>query len=149
MKNINEILKILPHRYPFLMVDKILEIEPGKTILAAKNVSINEPHFTGHFPNQPIMPGVLIVEALAQAAGILVAKTLGISKEGRSVYLTGIENAKFRKMVQPGDILHLKVEIKQHRGPLWKFQGQALVEGELVAESSFSAVIQNNIEETI
>ena len=143
MNDINEILKILPHRYPFLLVDKILNVEAGKKIVAVKNVSVNEPQFTGHFPNQPIMPGVLIVEALAQAAGILVAKSLDISKEGRSVYLTSIENAKFRKIVQPGDVLELKVEVKQNRGFMWKFYGQAMVNGQLVAESSFSAVIQD------
>ena len=144
MNDINEILQLLPHRYPFLLVDKVLDIKVGEKIIAVKNVTMNEPHFTGHFPSQPVMPGVLIVEALAQAAGILVAKTLGVSKDNRSVYLTSIEDAKFRKLVQPGDVLELDVEIKQNRKFMWKFTGKAFVEGKIVAESNFSAMIQEN-----
>ncbi len=138
-----EICNLLPHRYPFLLVDKVIDIKLGEFIIAVKNVTINEPHFTGHFPENPIMPGVLIVEALAQAAGILVAKTMETSKEGKSVYLTTIENAKFRKLVQPGDVLELHVSIKQHRSFMWKFSGKAVVDGEVVTESNFSAIIQN------
>jgi 3-hydroxyacyl-[acyl-carrier-protein] dehydratase len=141
--DIKEILKILPHRYPFLLVDKILDVELGKKIIAVKNVSINEPQFNGHFPDQPIMPGVLIIEALAQAAGLLVAKSLDITKDGKSIYLTGIESAKFRHPVQPGDILELRVEVIQNRGPMWKFSGKALVEDRIVSESSFLALIQD------
>jgi len=143
MIDIAEIFTLLPHRYPFLLIDKVIEIKPGEQIIAIKNVTINEPHFNGHFPNHPVMPGVLIIEALAQAAGILVAKTLGISKEGRSVYLTTIENAKFRKIVTPGDVLELNVSIQQNRRFMWKFSGKALVSGQVVAEGLFSAVIQD------
>jgi 3-hydroxyacyl-[acyl-carrier-protein] dehydratase len=143
MIDIAEIFTLLPHRYPFLLIDKVIEIKPGEQIIAIKNVTINEPHFNGHFPNHPVMPGVLIIEALAQAAGILVAKTLGISKEGRSVYLTTIDNAKFRKIVIPGDVLELNVSIQQNRRFMWKFSGKALVSGQVVAEGLFSAVIQD------
>jgi 3-hydroxyacyl-[acyl-carrier-protein] dehydratase len=143
MIDIAEIFTLLPHRYPFLLIDKVIEIKPGEQIIAIKNVTINEPHFNGHFPNHPVMPGVLIIEALAQAAGILVAKTLGISKEGRSVYLTTIDNAKFRKIVTPGDVLELNVSIQQNRRFMWKFSGKALVSGQVVAEGLFSAVIQD------
>jgi len=143
MISIKEIYNLLPHRYPFLLVDRVLDIKLGENIVAVKNVTMNEPHFTGHFPDSPIMPGVLIIEALAQAAGILVAKTMELSKEGKSVYLTTIENAKFRKLVQPGDVLELHVSIKQQRSFMWKFSGKAIVAGEIVTESDFSAIIQN------
>jgi 3-hydroxyacyl-[acyl-carrier-protein] dehydratase len=143
MISIKEIYNLLPHRYPFLLVDRVLNIKLGENIVAVKNVTMNEPHFTGHFPDSPIMPGVLIIEALAQAAGILVAKTMELSKEGKSVYLTTIENAKFRKLVQPGDVLELHVSIKQQRSFMWKFSGKAIVAGEIVTESDFSAIIQN------
>ena len=146
---IDEILKLLPHRYPFLLVDKVKSLDlDKKNIVAIKNVTFNEPHFTGHFPSLPVMPGVLIVEALAQAGGILAAKIFLDSKEDKSVLLTTIENAKFKKMVQPGDVLELDVSIVSSRnissGMMCKFIGKAFVETEVASEASFSAMVKNN-----
>ena len=146
--NIAEILDLLPHRYPFLLVDKVSSLDVEKqNILAIKNVTCNEPHFAGHFPSLPVMPGVLIVEALAQAGGILAAKVLVDSQDGKSVLLTTIDNAKFKKMVQPGDVLELDVSIESSRkigsSMMYKFSGKAFVEKQLVAAASFSAVFGN------
>ncbi|MBF0456948.1 MAG: 3-hydroxyacyl-ACP dehydratase FabZ [Nitrospirae bacterium] len=138
MINIMEILKTLPHRYPFLMVDKVIELVPGETAVGVKNVTINEPFFQGHFPGNPVMPGVLIVEALAQVSGILAFKS-GI--EGNTVYFMSIEKAKFRRPVLPGDSLKLMVKTVQKRGKVWKFSGRATVEENTVAEAEFTAMI--------
>ena len=131
-----EIERLLPHRYPFLLVDRVLEIEPGKSIHAYKNVTINEPFFTGHFPHHPVMPGVLIMEALAQAAGILSFKTMDSKPDANSVfYFVGIDGARFKKPVMPGDQLHLHVEILRQMRGIWKYKAEARVEGQVVAEA--------------
>ena len=134
--DIHGILEHLPHRYPFLLVDRVLEIEPGKSIHAFKNVTINEPFFVGHFPHHPIMPGVLIMEALAQAAGILSFKTMDTKPDANSVfYFVGIDGARFKKPVMPGDQLHLHVEILRQMRGIWKYKAEARVDGQVVAEA--------------
>lgn len=137
MMNIQEILGYLPHRYPFLLIDRVEKYELEKSLLAIKNVTINEPFFMGHFPTQAIMPGVLIVEALAQAAGILAYKSTGTSSDAL-FYLGAIENARFKKMVVPGDQLHLQVDIERRRGHVWKFKGVATVLGEVVCTAEMT-----------
>lgn len=137
--NIKELQELLPHRYPFLLVDRVIEIEPGTKIVGIKNVTVNEEFFQGHFPAQPIMPGVLIVEALAQIAGVLAFKSG--ATPGKSVYFMSIERAKFRRPVVPGDQIRLEVSILQHRGNVWKFAGNALVEEKVVAEAEFTAMV--------
>ncbi len=137
-----EIQSILPHRYPFLLVDRIRELEPDRRIVGIKNVTINEPFFQGHFPGRPVMPGVLILEALAQVGGVLAFKSLG--SVGRPVvYLTGIDAAKFRKPVVPGDILRLEVDVLKKRAPFWKMQGKAFVDTELVCEAEVTAMVMD------
>ena len=134
--DIHDILKHLPHRYPFLLVDRVLSCEPGKSIHAYKNVSINEPFFVGHFPHHPVMPGVLIMEALAQAAGILSFKTMGELPSDDSVfYFVGIDNARFKKPVSAGDQLHFHVEITRQMRGIWKYRAAAKVDDEIVAEA--------------
>ena len=141
--NISEILKIIPHRYPFLLVDKIIDIDKGKSATGIKNITFNEPQFMGHFPGSPVMPGVLIVESMAQVACILAIKSMDIeSLENRLVYFMSIDSVKFRKIVSPGDVLHLKVTIEQKRGDVWKFAAEALVENTKVAEALFTAVVK-------
>ncbi len=135
-----EIQAILPHRYPFLLVDRIRELEPDRRIVGIKNVTFNEPFFQGHFPGRPVMPGVLILEALAQVGGVLAFKSLG-SVNRPVVYLTGIDAAKFRKPVVPGDILRLEVDVIKKRPPFWKMQGKAFVEAELVCEAEVTAMV--------
>lgn len=136
--NINEIFNILPHRFPFLLVDKILEITDDKKITGIKNVTVNEPFFQGHFPGEPIMPGVLIIEAMAQVGGIFAIVTQNIPSN-MNTYFVGIDNAKFRKPVVPGDVLRFELNlIKQRRG-LYFFHGEAFVENELVAEADLKA----------
>jgi len=134
--DIHEVLAHLPHRYPFLLVDRVLSCEPGKSIEAVKNVTINEPFFQGHFPHHPVMPGVLIMEALAQASGILSFKTMGTRPDENSVfYFVGIDNARFKKPVIAGDQLHLHIEILRQMRGIWKFKAVAKVDGEVVAEA--------------
>lgn len=134
---LDRLLSLLPHRYPFLLVDRVLEFERER-VLTLKNVSINEPFFTGHFPNLPVMPGVLIVEALAQSAAILA---LGIIGSRRSLFvLTGIDKVRFRRRVVPGDQLKMEVRLAKHHRPLWKMHGEARVDGELAAEAELSAM---------
>lgn len=134
--DIHQVLKHLPHRYPFLLVDKVVDYEVGKTIHAIKNVTINEPFFNGHFPHYPVMPGVLIVEALAQAAGILSFKTLGAMPDDDSLFFfVGIDNARFKKTVFPGDQLHLHVEIVRQVRNICKYKAEARVDGQVVAEA--------------
>lgn len=134
--DIYDILEHLPHRYPFLLIDKVIECEPGKSLVAIKNVTHNEPYFPGHFPKRPIMPGVLILEAMAQATGILAFKTVDRIPDDKSLYyFVGIDNARFKQPVIPGDQLRLEVEyVKQMRG-IWKFNGKALVEGKVVCSA--------------
>jgi 3-hydroxyacyl-[acyl-carrier-protein] dehydratase len=141
MMEIKEIMNILPHAYPFLLVDRIIEIEPGKRAVGIKNVTYNEPFFPGHFPGRPIMPGVLIVEAMAQTAGILVFNSSPQEQYKKPVYFLGIDNVRFRKPVVPGDQLHLEVEITKHRQSIWGFKGKALVDGKLVAEADLLAML--------
>jgi 3-hydroxyacyl-[acyl-carrier-protein] dehydratase len=140
MMNINEIMQYLPHRYPFLLVDRIIDLQPGKSITGIKNVTFNEPFFQGHFPGQPIMPGVLIIEAMAQVAGIAAFSS---GMEGKAVYFMSIEKAKFRRPVVPGDQLRLEIKVLQQRGNVWKFSGAATVEGKLAAEADFTAMVTN------
>ncbi|MFT5703207.1 MAG: 3-hydroxyacyl-[acyl-carrier-protein] dehydratase [Rickettsiales bacterium] len=139
--NIEQILKSVPHRYPILLVDKIIEMEEGKSVVGIKNVTFNEPHFMGHFPDKPIMPGVLIIEAMAQTASVMVMNSGGRSLADSLVYFMSIDNAKFRKPVIPGDVLELHIEIIQNRGAVWKMSGIAKVEGVVVAQASFSAMV--------
>ncbi len=141
MIEIKEIMSILPHAYPFLLVDRIIEVEPGKRIVGIKNVTYNEPFFPGHFPGRPIMPGVLIVEAMAQTAGILVFSSLPQEQFKTPVYFLGIDNVRFRKPVIPGDQLRLELEITKHRQSVWGFKGKALVDGNLVAEAELLAML--------
>lgn len=131
--NINEVMNYLPHRYPFLLIDRVLELELGKSIVAIKNVSFNEPHFIGHFPAQPIMPGVLIVEALAQATGILAFKSeVGKPIDGQIYMLVGVDKVRFKRMVEPGDQIRLEVEVMTVKRGIWKFKCQALVDDKIV-----------------
>jgi len=138
MMNIREIQKILPHRYPFLLIDRIVEIAPKAKAVGLKNVTANEQFFQGHFPGYPIMPGVLIIEAMAQVAGILAFQS---GAQGNSVYFMSVEKAKFRKPVVPGDQLRFEVNIIQNRSNVWKFSGQAFVDEQVVAEADFTAMV--------
>ena len=134
--NINEVKNFLPHRYPFLLIDKVINFEVGKTLTAIKNVSFNEPQFTGHFPNQPIMPGVLIIEALAQATGILAFKSeVGKPQDGQIYMLVGVDNARFKRIVEPGDQLKLEVEILTVKRGIWKFKTAAYVDDKVVTSA--------------
>ena len=144
LMDVNEIREYLPHRYPFLLVDRVLELEKGKRIVAIKNVTINEPFFTGHFPHVPVMPGVLIIEAMAQAAGILSFQTMGRVSDDRSVYyFVGIDQARFKRPVSPGDQIRLEVEIVRTVRSIWKFSGKALVDGEVVAEADLMCTLRD------
>lgn len=139
--DIHEVLKHLPHRFPFLLIDRVTAFEAGKSLVALKNVTINEPFFTGHFPNRPVMPGVLILEAMAQATAILSFLTTETLPDDNSVYyFAGIDNARFRKPVEPGDQMLLEVELVRQRRNLWWFKGKATVDGEVAAEADLSAV---------
>ena len=140
MIDINEIMKLMPHSYPFLLVDRILEFEPAKRIVGIKNVTFNEPYFTGHFPQRPIMPGVLIVEALAQTGGVLAFKSF--PEKNGLVFFTGIDNARFRKPVIPGDQIKLVLEVIKHRREIWDFEGKAYVDSEVVAEARIMAMLR-------
>jgi len=144
LMDIHQILEHLPHRYPFVLVDRVLEIEPGKKIKAVKNVSINEPFFPGHFPHHPVMPGVLIVEALAQAAAILSFKTGNFMPSDDSVYyFAGIDKARFKKPVSPGDQLILEVSIDRILKGIWKYNCYASVDGKLVAEADIMCILKD------
>lgn len=136
-----EIRRLLPHRYPFLLVDRVIEIVPGQKLLAYKNVSVNEEFFNGHFPGHPVMPGVLILEALAQASAILAYKTSGFDPKEKVAYLMGVDGARFRKPVIPGDRLQLEIEVIRQKGALLKTRGVATVDGTKVAEAEFLATI--------
>lgn len=141
--NIHEILKYLPHRYPFLLVDRVISCEPGKNISALKNVSMNEPFFSGHFPHYPVMPGVLIIEALAQAAAILTLRTANLTTNDDSLYyFVGIDGARFKKPVQPGDQLILKATILRERIGIWKYAVQAEVDGRVVTEAELMCTMR-------
>ncbi len=137
---VGDIRAILPHRYPFLLVDRIREIDPDRRVVGIKNVTVNEPFFQGHFPERPIMPGVLILEALAQVGGVLALKSSPPAGH-QVVYLTGVDHAKFRRPVVPGDQLRLEVEVLKRRSPFWKMQGKAYVDADLVCEAELTAMI--------
>jgi 3-hydroxyacyl-[acyl-carrier-protein] dehydratase len=139
--NIAQLMKMLPHRYPMLMIDRLEEIVGDHSAVGIKNVTVNEPCFQGHFPGKPIMPGVLIIESMAQTAAALVVYSMGGSAEGRLVYFMSIDNARFRKLVMPGDTLRVHVERLQKRGNVWKFKGEAKVNGVLCAEAVYTAMI--------
>ena len=139
--DINRIKELIPHRYPFLLIDGIQTLTPNESATGIKNVSVNEPFFEGHFPDRPVMPGVLIIESMAQTAGCLVVASLGKESEGKLVYFMTIENARFRKPVVPGDRLIINVEKLRSRGSVFKFSGKAFVDEVLAAEASFSAMI--------
>ena len=142
MYGIEEIMQVLPHRYPFLLVDRILEIEERKRIVGLKNVSINEPFFQGHFPGHPIMPGVLIIEAMAQVGGVLLLGLVG-DPSTKVVYFMSLDNVKFRRPVKPGDQLRFELEVVQLRGTVCKMRGVAKVDGEVVTEADMAAVVRD------
>jgi 3-hydroxyacyl-[acyl-carrier-protein] dehydratase len=141
--DIARIMQAIPHRYPFLLVDRMVDVLLGESAVGIKNVTMNEPFFQGHFPQAPVMPGVLIVECMAQTAGVLVVETLGPQARGKLVYFMTIENAKFRKPVVPGDQLRVHVQKERARGNIWKFNAEAKVDGKLVAEATYSAMIMD------
>jgi 3-hydroxyacyl-[acyl-carrier-protein] dehydratase len=139
--DIERIRAMIPHRYPFLMIDRVVEIVPDESAVGIKNVSINEPYFAGHFPQRPVMPGVLIIEAMAQTAAVLVVQTLGREAEGRLVYFMSVDSARFRRPVVPGDTLRVHVTKQRNRLSVWKFVGKAHVDGHLVAEATYAAML--------
>jgi 3-hydroxyacyl-[acyl-carrier-protein] dehydratase len=141
--DIQRILEMIPHRYPFLLIDRVVDVISGESAVGIKNVSINESYFQGHFPQHPVMPGVLMIEAMAQTAAVLVVQTLGPESEGKLVYFMSIDNARFRHPVFPGDQLRIKVARKQNRGSVWKFDGTATVGDQVMAEATFAAMIRD------
>ena len=142
--DVQEIMRLLPHRYPFLLIDRVLECEPGKEIVALKNVTINEPYFGGHFPNFPVMPGVLIVEAMAQASALLAFKTFDLELSETNVfYFVGIDGARFKKPVTPGDQLIVKAQILRSIKGIWKFTGQAYVDDKVVSQANLMCTMRN------
>ena len=138
------IMEMIPHRDPFLMIDKVVDLVKNERATGVKNVSIDEYYFRGHFPTRPVMPGVLIIEAMAQTAAVLVVHTLGPEAEGKLVYFMTVDNGRFRRPVVPGDCLHVHVTKQRNRGNVWKFAGEARVNGQLVAEAIFAAMILDN-----
>ena len=142
--DIQRIMQLIPHRYPFLMIDKVVDVTPGEGATGIKTVTINEHYFQGHFPQRPVMPGVLIIEAMAQTAAVLVMHSLGRASEGSLVYFMSVDSARFRRPVVPGDTLAVRVVRQRNRGNVWKFDGQALVDGKLVAEATFAAMIMDS-----
>lgn len=141
--DIQRIMQMIPHRYPFLMIDRVVEVTAGESATGIKNVSINEFYFQGHFPQRPVMPGVLLIEAMAQTAAVLVVRTLGPDAEGKLVYFMSVDNARFRRPVVPGDTLAVRVRRQHNRGNVWKFEGQAMVDGKVAAEATFAAMIRD------
>ena len=142
--DIEEIIEAIPHRYPFLMIDRVISVVPDESAVGLKNVSINESYFQGHFPRRPVMPGVLIIESMAQTAAVLVVKTLGPAMAGKLVYFMSVENARFRKPVTPGDQLKIHVSRHASRGNVWKFNSQAKVNDTVVAEATYAAMIMDH-----
>ncbi|MFQ5618212.1 MAG: 3-hydroxyacyl-ACP dehydratase FabZ [Rhodospirillales bacterium] len=142
--DIARIMEMIPHRYPFLMIDRLINVIPGVSAVGIKNVTIGEPYFQGHFPSRPVMPGVLIIEAMAQTAAVLVMETLGAEAEGRLVYFLSVDAARFRKPIMPGDTLHIHVEKQYNRGNVWKFKGEARVGDTLMADATYAAMIMED-----
>jgi 3-hydroxyacyl-[acyl-carrier-protein] dehydratase len=142
--DIRLIQRIIPHRYPFLLIDRVERIVPGQSAVGIKNVTFNEPHFQGHFPTEPVMPGVLILEALAQTAAVMVGVSLGLADRNMMVYFMSIDGAKFRRKVVPGDVLELEVTIRRGGGKVWRFEGRATVGGELAAEAELTAMMDRS-----
>jgi 3-hydroxyacyl-[acyl-carrier-protein] dehydratase len=142
--DIMRVMEMIPHRYPFLMIDRVVDIEKNEGAVGIKNVSINEPYFVGHFPRQPVMPGVLIIESMAQTAAVLVVETLEGEAAGKLVYFMTVDEARFRRPVFPGDCVHVHVDKLRNRGNVWKFKGEAKVEGTTVAQATFSAMIMDD-----
>ena len=143
-KDVMQIMQMIPHRFPFLMIDRVVDIIPDVSAVGIKNVSINEPFFQGHFPRQPVLPGVLIVEAMAQTAGVFVVETLEGAAAGKLVYFMTIDEARFRRPVFPGDVLKIHVHKLRNRKNVWKFRGEAFVDGTLMAEATISAMIMDD-----
>ena len=141
--DMNEILKRIPHRYPFLLVDRAEDYQPHKSIVGIKCVTMNEPFFIGHFPGNPVMPGVLIVEAIAQSGAVMMSKSLNANVEGKTILFTSLDNCRFRTPVRPGDVLRMPVEVVRHRGDVFKFAGKAFVGEKLAAEVEFTAMVVN------
>jgi 3-hydroxyacyl-[acyl-carrier-protein] dehydratase len=142
--DVQRIMAMIPHRPPFLMIDKVVDAVADERATGIKNVSINEAYFQGHFPSRPVMPGVLIIEAMAQTAAVLVVHTLGPNSEGKLVYFMSVDNARFRRPVFPGSVLQVRVAKQRHRGNVWKFEGRAEVQGQLMAEAVFAAMIMDD-----
>ncbi len=142
--DIAQIMHAIPHRYPFLLIDRIVDFIPDRTATGIKNVTVNEPFFQGHFPGHPVMPGVLIIESMAQTAAVFVVQTLGPEAAGRIVYFMTIENAKFRRPVVPGDQLHIHITKERQRGNVWKFRAVARVDSVSVAEATYAAMIMES-----
>jgi 3-hydroxyacyl-[acyl-carrier-protein] dehydratase len=140
--DIQKIQSLLPHRYPFLLVDRVVECEPGKRLLAIKNVTVNEPFFQGHFPSKPVMPGVLLIEAMAQATGLLAMESADVPKEA-IYYLVGVDKARFKSPVVPGDQVHLEVEVLKNRREIWVFAAEAKVDGKIVASAEIMCTARN------
>jgi 3-hydroxyacyl-[acyl-carrier-protein] dehydratase len=141
--DIARIMKLLPHRYPFLLIDKMIDMDGEESGTAIKNITINEPFFQGHFPGKPVMPGVLLIEAMAQAAGALVLNHLGDAHAGKLVFFMSIDKARFRKPVLPGDVVHFHVKLTNKRAPVWKYWAEAHVDGKKVAEAEIGAMLMN------
>lgn len=139
--DIVQVMRMIPHRYPMLMIDRVVEVIPNVSAVGIKNVSVNEQFFQGHFPSHPVMPGVLIIESMAQTAGVLVVATLGPESEGKLVYFMTIDEARFRKPITPGDTVRVHVTKIRNRGNVWKFKGEAIVDGQIRAEAIYSAMI--------
>lgn len=141
--DILRVMQMIPHRYPMLMVDKVVRMVRDQSATGIKNVTVNEPYFQGHFPTRPVMPGVMIIESMAQTAAVLVVYTLGAESEGKLVYFMTVDNARFRRPVVPGDTLHINVTKERRRGNVWKFSGEVMVADQLAADANFAAMIMD------
>ncbi|HUN51206.1 MAG TPA: 3-hydroxyacyl-ACP dehydratase FabZ [Candidatus Sulfotelmatobacter sp.] len=141
--DILRVMEMIPHRYPMLMVDKVVRMVRDQSATGIKNVTVNEPYFQGHFPTRPVMPGVMIIESMAQTAAVLVVYTLGAESEGKLVYFMTVDNARFRRPVVPGDTLHINVTKERRRGNVWKFSGEVMVGDQLAADANFAAMIMD------
>ena len=141
--DIIRIMEMIPHRFPMLLIDKVVNLVPDRSAVGIKNVTINEQFFQGHFPTRPVVPGVMIIESMAQTAAVLVVQTLGAESEGKLVYFMSVDNARFRRPIVPGDQMHVHVEKTKSRGPVWKFSSKVMVDGELAAEANYAAMIQD------